>query len=43
MRKANTPLEYAEWLCETMMRTPPEELPPLGGFHYHQGVFLVGM
>jgi len=30
--------------CETLMKKyTPEELPPRGHFHYHQGVFLSGM
>ena len=37
------PLDYAKHACDTMMRIPAEELPPVGGFHYHQGVFLMGM
>ena len=38
------PLEYALAACETMMRAyAPQSLPPVGRFHYHQGVFLSGM
>ena len=38
------PLDYALAACETMMRKfAPENLPPAGRFHYHQGVFLSGM
>ena len=38
------PMDYALAACETMMRTfAPEALPPVGRFHYHQGVFLSGM
>ena len=33
----------AEKSCETMMKRKAEELPPKGRFHYHQGVFLLGM
>jgi len=37
-------LELAEKACDTLMKTyTPEELPPSGHFHYHQGVFLDGM
>ncbi len=39
-----TPLLMAEKACQALMRTfRPEELPPVGEFHYHQGVFLFGM
>lgn len=39
-----TPLDYARAACDTMMRRyAPEQLPPEGRFHYHQGVFLSGM
>ena len=38
------PLDWAKAACETMMRKfAPEDLPPKGHFHYHQGVFLSGM
>ena len=38
------PLDYAKAACDTMMRKfRAEDLPPKGGFHYHQGVFLSGM
>ena len=38
------PLEYALAACDTMMRRfAPETLPPVGRFHYHQGVFLSGV
>lgn len=37
-------LEYGKLACNTMMRKfKAEDLPPKGGFHYHQGVFLAGM
>lgn len=37
-------LEYGKLSCETMMRKfEAEKLPPVGRFHYHQGVFLLGM
>ena len=36
--------ETALSACETMMRTyTPQNLPPVGRFYYHQGVFLSGM
>lgn len=39
-----TPLDFAREACDMMMRRwAPEELPPKGQFHYHQGVFLSGM
>lgn len=35
---------YAKAACDTIMRKyRPEDLPPKGRFHYHQGVFLSGM
>ncbi len=38
------PLQYAMAACETMMhKFEPAALPPVGRFHYHQGVFLSGM
>jgi len=37
-------LYYGEMACDTMMRKfKAADLPPKGGFHYHQGVFLSGM
>lgn len=37
-------LEYGKWSCDTLMRKfKAENLPPVGRFHYHQGVFLLGM
>lgn len=40
----STPLDWARAACGTMMRRyAPEALPPVGHFHYHQGVFLSGM
>ena len=34
-------IDYAKAACDTMMRKfEAEELPPVGHFHYHQGVFL---
>lgn len=42
--KGKTALEYAMEACDTMMQKfAPEDLPPKGRFHYHQGVFLSGM
>ncbi len=39
-----TALALAREACETMMRKfAPEDLPPKGRFHYHQGVFLSGV
>ena len=38
-----TPLDYGKWACDTMMKIPADQLPPIGSFHYHQGVFLMGM
>ena len=39
-----TARELAVMSAETMMKKfAPEELPPKGHFHYHQGVFLSGM
>ena len=36
--------DYAKGLCETMMKKfEASELPPVGHFHYHQGVFLSGV
>lgn len=38
------PIDYAKQSCDTMMRTyEAAKLPPVGHFHYHQGVFLSGM
>ena len=40
----HTPLDYAKAACDTLMRKfAPADLPPVGRFHYHQGVFLSGM
>lgn len=42
--KGKTPIEYANASCDTLIRKfKPEDLPPKGHFHYHQGVFLSGM
>jgi unsaturated rhamnogalacturonyl hydrolase len=42
--KELTPLQYAEKACDTLMaKFEAENLPPVGRFHYHQGVFLSGM
>ena len=36
--------ELAKKLCATIMtRYEPTELPPKGAWHYHQGIFLLGM
>ena len=44
MINPTTPLEYAQAACDTLMaKFAPEDLPPKGRFHYHQGVFLSGM
>ena len=37
-------IDYAKGLCDTMMnKSEASELPPVGHFHYHQGVFLSGV
>ncbi len=37
-------LDYAVLACETMMKKfAPQDLPLVGRFHYHEGVFLSGM
>lgn len=42
--KGHSALEYAKQACDTLMnKFAPEDLPPKGLFHYHQGVFLSGM
>ncbi|MCI3923035.1 glycoside hydrolase family 88 protein [Paenibacillus sp. TRM 82003] len=39
-----TPLEHAKAACDALMaRYTPEELPPAGRWHYHQGIFLESM
>ncbi|GIO93360.1 MULTISPECIES: glycoside hydrolase family 88 protein [Paenibacillus] len=39
-----TPLRLGIEACRSIMETfSPEELPPAGRWHYHQGVFLTGM
>jgi len=39
-----TPFEWGMAACEAIMAAySPEELPPAGRWHYHQGVFLCGM
>lgn len=44
MPDVKRPLDYAKQACDTLMRKfAPEDLPPKGRFHYHQGVFLSGM
>ncbi len=40
----NQMIRLAEEACETLMRKyEAEKLPPVGHFHYHQGVFLSGV
>lgn len=40
----NSPMFWAEKACNTLMdKFAPGELPPAGRWHYHQGVFLLGM
>ena len=40
----NKALHYGNLACKTMMaKFDAPDLPPKGGFHYHQGVFLSGM
>ncbi|MFQ9510196.1 MAG: glycoside hydrolase family 105 protein [Lachnospiraceae bacterium] len=42
--KDHSALDYACMACDTLMKKfAPEDLPPKGRFHYHQGVFLSGM
>ena len=42
--KDKTPLQWGELACDTLMlKFDAKELPPVGRFHYHQGVFLLGM
>jgi unsaturated rhamnogalacturonyl hydrolase len=39
-----TPFEFGDKACETLIaKFKASELPPVGRFHYHQGVFLLGM
>jgi len=41
---AKPALAYAEAACDSLMAAyMPEELPPAGRWHYHQGIFLEGM
>ena len=43
-QQPTTPLAFATLACDTMMRKfEAEQLPPVGHFHYHQGVFLSGV
>jgi unsaturated rhamnogalacturonyl hydrolase len=38
------PLQYAMEACDALIdRYAPQELPPAGRWHYHQGIFLHGM
>ena len=40
----DTALHYGKLACKTMMeKFDAPDLPPKGGYHYHQGVFLSGM
>jgi len=42
--QVKTPLDYAKAACDSLMAAfTPEELPPAGRWHYHQGIFLEGM
>lgn len=42
--KNMTALDYAKMGCDTLIKQyTPQQLPPAGRFHYHQGVFLSGM
>lgn len=44
MTEIKEPIYYAKASIETMMRRfTASQLPPLGHFHYHQGVFLSGV
>jgi unsaturated rhamnogalacturonyl hydrolase len=39
-----TPLEWAKQACQALMRQfSADRLPPAGRWHYHQGVFLLGV
>ena len=39
-----TPLDYARKCADTIINAfPKAELPPVGKFHYHAGVFLSGV
>ena len=43
-KELKTPLDYAKAAIDTMMRKyEAPMLPPVGHFHYHQGVFLSGV
>lgn len=43
-QSALSPIELATKACQSIMETySPEQLPPAGRWHYHQGVFLVGL
>lgn len=44
MTKLENATDYALLACHTMMaKFAPQDLPPKGRFHYHQGVFLSGV
>jgi len=39
-----TNVDYAKLACKTLMdKFQAQDLPPINHFHYHQGVFLLGM
>lgn len=43
-RDNQTPLDWARSACEAILAAyAPEELPPAGRWHYHQGIFLHAM
>ncbi|HZG78196.1 MAG TPA: glycoside hydrolase family 88 protein [Paenibacillus sp.] len=43
-RLAGSPTKYAAAACDALIAAyAPEELPPAGRWHYHQGIFLEGM
>ncbi len=43
MTKTMTALEYAQQTCDTIKGLHGIALPPIGRFHYHAGVFLLGV
>ena len=44
MPQPKTPIGWAELACDTLMaKFQARDLPPVGHFHYHQGVFLLGL
>ncbi|MDQ0061444.1 glycoside hydrolase family 88/105 protein [Paenibacillus harenae] len=43
-KESTAPLEWAQAACDSIVaRYSPEQLPPAGRWHYHQGIFLHGM